>query len=110
MWHDTVWNRTDSEMGYKKRPTKKELYNLLAAQQAENIRLVEKMNAEQIKEWERYLPVAFEKVKDCLSRHFGNLVTLLKYEHCDKAGYWFTFQLVNNDVRQTYCIRHDEIL
>lgn len=96
-------------MGYKKRPSKQELYNLLSAQQAENIRLVEKMNAEQIKEWERFLHIAFEKVREHLTLHFGNLVRLLKYEHCDKSGYWFTFELVNDNTRQTYCIRHHEI-
>jgi hypothetical protein len=33
----------------------------------------------------------------------------LRFEHVDAAAYWFTFELVNDDRRQTWCVRHGDL-
>lgn len=92
-----------------KRPTKAELYEMLHAQELENIKLCKKLEDERIREWEKKIPEAFEKLKNDLREHFGSLATMIKYEHVDESGYWFTFELVNDNRRQTLRINHNEI-
>ncbi len=92
-----------------KTPTKAELYARLHAQELENIKLCKKLEAEKIREWERKLPGAFEKLRAVLREHFGSLATMIKYEHVDESGYWFTFELINDNCRQSFRINHNEI-
>ena len=33
----------------------------------------------------------------------------LVLDHIDNAGYWFTFELDNDNRRQTYCVRHIDL-
>ena len=94
---------------YMKRPTKAELYKRLKAQELENIKLSEEIEAVKIREWEKKLPDAIVQLKTVLFGVFGPLVTLIRYEHVDASGYWFTFELSNNSTRQRYRINHNEI-
>ena len=92
-----------------KRPTKAELYEKLKAQELQNIKLSEEIEAVKIREWEKKLPDAIIQIKNVLFGIFGSLVTLIKYEHIDASGYWFTFELINDSTRQTFRINHNEI-
>ena len=90
-------------------PTKSELRNRLAETQRENFKLVEKLNADKIKRWNDLLPAAYAEARKTLLKVFGTTLTLLHFEHVDEGGYWFTFELINDSRRQTYCVHHDEI-
>lgn len=94
---------------YQKRPTKQELYERIAALEAAQQREYEKRNREKLKRWEEQLPAAFTECRRQLTTIFPRLLTLLHFEHVDDGGYWFTFQLINDERRQTHCIRHYEM-
>lgn len=96
-------------MGRMKAPTKAQLYEEIRRRDIENARLNNELNADRIKRWEERLPAAYEKARADLGRVFGGLLTLLKYEHCDASGYYFTFELINDPRRQCYRVNHDEI-
>lgn len=36
---------------------------------------------------------------------YGNLLYNVRFEHEDESGYWFSFELVGDVRRQTYCVR-----
>jgi hypothetical protein len=90
-----------------KAPSKSELCEQGKALTRENIALLERLNAEEKKRWLElqdkafeifFTPVPFPRSMMCY-------VTLM---HVDKAGYWFSFELINDDRRQTYCVRHTD--
>ena len=56
-----------------------------------------------------YVDIATELIHQELKTIFGGLVKNLRFEHADTSGYWFTFELVNDDRRQTWCIRLEEV-
>ena len=56
-----------------------------------------------------YVDIATELMHQELKTIFGGLVKNLRFEHADTSGYWFTFELVNDDRRQTWCIRLEEV-
>ena len=93
----------------EKKPTKKEIKARLDAEARENLRLYEETQKHKQIEWNEKLPLAFSKIRNVLNGVFGNLLTLLRFEHVDDSGYWFTFELVNDNRRQTYRVGHDEI-
>ena len=91
-----------------KTPTKAELYAQVDALTRENIELQEKLDAEEQRRWLENKDRAFEV--------FHGLVPFLKREmvnvtlsHIDKAGYWFTFELINDSTKQTFCVRHTDL-
>lgn len=91
-----------------KTPTKSELYAQVEALTRENIALQEKLDAEERERW--------FKNKDRAFSMFYRLVPFLPkdlygltLEHIDKSGYWFTFELINDDTRQTFCVRHTDL-
>lgn len=93
----------------EKKLTKKELEAQLVAEAREKAKLQAEVDALKQKEWKEQLSLAFTKVKEVLTKAFGGTVHLLRFEHVDEAGYWFTFELTNNSTRQTYRVGHDEI-
>lgn len=64
---------------------------------------------EQQREWMLRISDATEWICDFLNKTFGNLWCKLRFEHVDAAAYWFTFELVNDDRRQTWCVRHSDL-
>ncbi len=97
-------------MGKMTKPTKSDLYNLVDHLERENEKLNNTINQEQIKKWEDARPVAYEAFWKYANAAFPNLVIKEKLEHIDAAGYWFTFELKNDDRRQTYAVRHTDLL
>ena len=96
-------------MAYQKRPSKGELHEQIRALTAENIKLQAELEAEEQRRWE----VNREKATVCfwetIKQIFpGGVVCQVRLEHIDRAGYWFTFELVNDKRRQTFAIRHDD--
>ena len=53
--------------------------------------------------------IATELIHRELKTIYGGLVKNLRFEHADESGYWFTFELINDSRRQTWCIRPDEV-
>lgn len=92
-----------------KKLTKKELEAQLKAEAKEKAKLQEEIDELKQKEWKEHLSIAFENVKEILHNAFGGLVTLLRFEHVDGSGYWFSFELINDRTRQSYRVGHDEI-
>ena len=53
---------------------------------------------------------ATEKMKAFLNKTYPNAWRNLQLEHVDASGYWYSFELANDNRRQTWCIRHNEII
>lgn len=89
-------------------PTKSDLYNRIMALEKENAALKEQLEAEQQKRWRegegKARRVLFESIP------FTVLQTrLLRLDHIDTVGYWFTFYVDSGNALQTYCVRHTDI-
>lgn len=56
------------------------------------------------------IEIAHELFFGFLEETFKNLWKNPQFEHSDKSGYWFTFELKNDARRQTWCIRPNEVL
>jgi hypothetical protein len=91
-----------------KKPTKAELYAENAALIKENIALQEQLDAKEIERWNALKDKAFEVCREMIPFPNG-IIQFLTLEHIDKAGYWFTFELINDSTRQTFCVRHTDL-
>lgn len=92
-----------------KPPTKTELYNQVDFLTDECIRLQAIIDSKEQEDWlsEKDKAVStFYRQVPFLPRQIVNLTL----DHIDKAGYWFNFELDNDSTRQTYCVRHTELL
>ena len=87
------------------------------AELRERIALLEMMLAEATKisdaaeraDWEKKIPIASIKAFHTLAKTFPNTFYDLTFIHVDKGGYWYTFSLINDDRKQTYCVRHSDL-
>lgn len=91
-----------------KTPSKAELYAQVEALTRENIALLEKLDAEERERWNKLKDRAFELCRELIPFPNG-IIQFLTLEHIDKAGYWFTFELINDSTRQTFCVRHTDL-
>ena len=91
-----------------KKPTKQQLYEQIRILEHTNRKIVEEKNREKEKLWKEQLPQAFEECRKQLIAIFPNLLTMLRFEHVDEGGYWFTFHLANDPRVQTYAVRHGD--
>lgn len=89
-------------------PTKQQLREQIKTLERINQKMVEERNREKAKLWEDRLPQAFEECRKQLVAIFPNLLTMLRFEHVDEGGYWFTFHLTNDSRVQTYAVRHGD--
>jgi competence ComEA-like helix-hairpin-helix protein len=64
---------------------------------------------EQQREWMLRISDATEWMTGFLNKTFGSLWCKLRFEHVDASAYWYTFELVNDDRRQTWCVRHSDL-
>ena len=64
---------------------------------------------EQQQEWMLRISDATEWITGFLNKTFPRTWCKLRFEHVDAAAYWFTFELVNDDRRQTWCVRHSDL-
>lgn len=64
---------------------------------------------EQQKEWMLRISDATEWITGFLNKTFPRMWCKLRFEHVDAAAYWYTFELVNDDRRQTWCVRHSDL-
>ena len=88
---------------------KVELYAALHAAEKENERLKEEVEAPRREMWQRRIPHAADVAARTLEKIFPRELQNLTFAHVDAAGYWFTFNLVNDDRRQTYAVRHEDL-
>lgn len=65
--------------------------------------------ADQRWRWERLIPDATVEMQKFLNKTFPRLWCKLRFEHVDAAAYWFSFELVHDDRRQTWCVRHSDL-
>lgn len=91
-----------------KSPTKAELYAQVDALTKENIKLQDKLDAEERERWNALKDQAFEVCRNMIPFPNG-IIQFLTLEHIDKAGYWFTFELINDSTKQTFCVRHTDL-
>lgn len=91
-----------------KAPTKAELYAQIEALTKENIALQEKLDAEKHERWldrkDQAMTVLFQSVPFTIFQ-----VRKLLLDHIDESGYWFTFNVDDDETRQTYCVRHTDL-
>ena len=91
-----------------KTPTKAELYAQVEALTRENIKLQEELDKEKQRRW-------FERRHEAQAILFNSVpftvlqIRKLMLDHIDDAGYWFTFEVDDEGVRQTYCVRHTDM-
>lgn len=85
-----------------KKPTKKELYRQID-------QLIAERDREKRAAWERRIPKARAVFDSTVGKVFPGMLRFVELEHIDEAGYWFTFQLINDDTRQRYAVRHYEL-
>ena len=90
-----------------KKPTKSELYEQIEYLERENERLRNELHREQRKTWESRKPEAHKAFFNTINSIFGT-VKNVNLDHIDEAGFWFSFELDNDDRRQTYVIRHTD--
>lgn len=81
---------------------KAELVAEVARLTAENARMQES-------QWMEKLEAANAEMKRFLNKTFRGLWCNLRFEHVDAAAYWYTFELVNDSRRQTWCVRHSDL-
>lgn len=93
---------------HKNPPTKAELYARVDKLTKENYELQERLDIAKRIEWNALKDKAFEYFYQ-LTPFSKGFVQFLTLEHIDKVGYWFTFELINDDTRQTYCVRHTDL-
>lgn len=92
-----------------KTKSKKELLQEIDELKAQSLKQAEQANAALLQSWNVKLPFALAKCQKSLDLIFPRMVKNLNFEHVDAAGYWFTFELINDSRRQTYSIRHNEL-
>ena len=72
-------------------------------------KLEKEIERKHMAEWEKLIPKAKAVCLVILHSIYPNLVCNLRYEHVDAAGWWFTYELLNDRRRQTYCVGHMEV-
>lgn len=88
---------------------KSELAEKVDRLETENAELIAGMMNREQSEWMEKLEKANEVIQKFLNQTFRNLWCNLRFEHVDAAAYWYTFELRNDDRRQTWCVRHSEL-
>lgn len=63
----------------------------------------------QQREWMLRIADATEWISGFLNKTFPGIWCNLRFEHVDAAAYWYTFELVNDSRRQTWCVRHSDL-
>ena len=91
-----------------KKPTKKELYEKLNELNKIQLDEQKRKEQEQTKKYMLYYEGAYKKLREVLINAFSGSFSMIKFEHVDGAGFWFSFELVQDKTRQTYRIDHDE--
>jgi hypothetical protein len=92
-----------------KTPTKAELYAQVDALTKENIKLRDKLDAEEQRRWLENKGKAIVALYNLIPFTIFE-VRKLMLDHVDKSGYWFTFNIDNYAERQTYCVRHTDLI
>lgn len=64
---------------------------------------------EQQREWMLRISDATEWITGFLNKTFPRIWCNLRFDHVDAAAYWFSFELVNDKRRQTWCVRHSDL-
>ena len=75
---------------------------------AENVR--DALNQyREIVEDKYYITVSDNALRNKLDKTFPGLACNVRFEHQDAAGWWYTFELVNDSRRQTFAVRESDI-
>lgn len=90
-------------------PKKAELYAQIERLEQQNQMLSDELERGRRQEWEKRIPEATEVMKEFLREKFPCTWCKLRFEHVDAAAYWFSFELVFDDRRQTWSVRHSDL-
>ena len=96
-------------MNKRKAPKKADLLEQISELNKLNAKLSAELEKKNQEEWSKKVPDALEVISSELKMRFGYAVRNLRFEHADASGFWFTFELVQDSRRQTYCVRHWEV-
>lgn len=96
-------------MNKRKAPKKSELVEQLAELNRVNRRLYAELDAKNQEEWSKKIPDATRVITAELRKRFGSAVRNLRFEQVDAAAYWYSFELIQDSRRQTWCVRHWEV-
>lgn len=96
-------------MSYKRAPKKAELYAQIERLEEQNRKLSDELESNRRREWELRIPDVAWVMCKFLNDKFPGTWCKLRFEHVDAAGYWYTFELVNDSRRQTWCVRHSDL-
>lgn len=96
-------------MGYVRRPKKADLYEQIDRLEEQNRKLSAELEKEQRQRWESLIPEASWEMTKFLNKTFPGTWRNPRFEHVDASGYWYTFELVNDRRRQTWCVRHSDL-
>ena len=59
--------------------------------------------------WMQSYPKANCVCLKALHEKFPYGLSMVRFEHVDASGYWFTYRLLDNDMPQGYVVRHHEV-
>ena len=88
---------------------KSELYERIKYFEEVNQRLTVKLESEQQIRWGKQIGLASNCFYNQIRALHGHLICNVKYDHVDEAGFWFTFELTNDNRKQTYVVRHEDL-
>ena len=88
---------------------KSELYERIKYLEEENQRLTAKLESEQQIRRGKQIGLASNCFYNQIRALHGHLICNVKYNHVDEAGFWFTFELTNDNRKQTYVVRHEDL-
>ena len=54
---------------------------------------------------EKAVTVLYEQLRPM----YGDRIFNVSLEHVDESGYWFSFELIGDARRQTWCVRHGDL-
>ena len=101
--------RISIEGDVMKVPKKADLYQQIDALEKDNKELREKLEREKRKEWDKLRVEAYEAFNKYTESLFPNSVIKERLYRIDEVGYWFSFELIYDNNRQTYVVRHSDL-
>ena len=60
-------------------------------------------------EWMNKLPLASHLFSKMAKEKFNGLVRNVTFQHVDESGYYYSYQLLNDNTVYTYVVRHSDL-
>lgn len=93
-----------------KTPKKQELKEQIESLESQNEQLRNALEKEQREQWEKQTPRATEQFHKDINKIYPGMICRVTFEHVDASGFWFAYELINDNRRQTYSVRHSDLI